>query len=184
MQINIVQGDAFAYSADVLALKYAQDLYGLDYDVVTHLNDHGIDLYDALPEIDHYSLRPTQACMGADSVLMIGVPELEQFGYEEVRSFGRNTLYSLAQTAPTTRQLMLTIHGPDVGLELCTAFRAQLDGLLDAIQAGQFPPWLDKIIIIENDPERANHLQYALDEALLEGILILHPAHGVISVTQ
>jgi hypothetical protein len=55
MEILIVEGDALKISADVLVLKYAQDLYGVDELVVNRLEAAGSQIED-LPRPGRYKL--------------------------------------------------------------------------------------------------------------------------------
>jgi hypothetical protein len=155
-------GDALSVRADVLALKYAQALYGVDHTVVARLSESGPDIMSLLPEVDGFSMIDSRGQIGARSVLFVGVKPLAQFGYQEIREFGRRVLASLAGANPKTKHLCLTIHGPGYGLDEVESFEAEVAGLLDAINSGDFPEELDKITIVERNRARADRLRHFL----------------------
>ena len=49
IRLEVVHGDALEYPTDVLALKFAQDLYGVDAKVVRRLPSNGISVESRLP---------------------------------------------------------------------------------------------------------------------------------------
>jgi hypothetical protein len=104
--IEVVSDDALKFSADVLALKYAQDLYGVDALVSDKLTQAGRHV--AFPPPWGFRLEQGAAGIGAERLLFIGVPALREFGYREIRDFGRKVLSSLAGKAPDTKHLALT----------------------------------------------------------------------------
>ena len=115
--IAIELGDALAFRADVLALKYAQSSYGLDAYVVERLYQAGQDITRLLPEVGKFRLVDPRGQFGFQSVLFVGVEPLNKFGYPEIRKFGLNVLASLADAAPKTRHVCVTIHGTGYGLD-------------------------------------------------------------------
>ena len=56
MEVLIVEGDALEISADVLVLKYAQDLYGVDELVFNRLEAAGSQVQERLPKPGGYGL--------------------------------------------------------------------------------------------------------------------------------
>src|SRR6266851_1970570 len=76
------------------------------------LSESGQDIMGLLPPTAGFRLIDSRGQIGALSVLFVGVKPLRQFGYEEIREFGRKVLVSLAGAKPKTRHLCLTIHGP------------------------------------------------------------------------
>jgi hypothetical protein len=95
-------------------------------------------------------------------VLFVGVKPLRQFGYSDIREFGRKVLESLAGEAPQTAHLALTLHGAGYGLDENEAFESEVAGLMDAIVSGDFPPALIRISIVERNHGRACRLQQLL----------------------
>lgn len=73
-------------------------------------------------------------------------------------------LQTLADIAPITRHLAMTIHGANCELDEIEAFLSQFKGYLDALQSGQFPPNLEKITIIDRNPQRVKRLHEAFEE--------------------
>jgi hypothetical protein len=162
IMIGVESGDALAFRADVLALKYAQALYGVDEAVVERFSEPGI--VDLMPKVAGFRLIDSRGRLGAQAVLFVGVKPLRQFGYQEIREFGRKVLVSLAGAKPNTKHVCLTVHGPGYGLDEAESFEAEIAGLLDAITTGDFPEALDRITIIERNPARAGRLKRFLSQ--------------------
>jgi hypothetical protein len=169
--ISVVPGDALGFSADVLALKFAQDLYGVDLKAHARFMQDGRTL--RLPAPGGSTLQESPRSIAAGKVLFLGVAPLYQFGYASIRDFGRRALEVLATEAPTTRHLALTVHGPGYGLDEAEAFESELAGVIDAIRAGTFPRSLEKVSFVEYLPERASRLSSALARLVPTGWLTL-----------
>ncbi|MGB6699767.1 MAG: hypothetical protein WBE80_13945 [Methylocella sp.] len=167
--ISVANGDALQFKADVLALKYAETLYGVDFAVFERLNEHG--LQSRLPKLAGFTLRDTEGCIGAKYVLFVGVKPLREFGYSEIREFARKVLASLAGKAPNVAHVALTIHGPGYGLDEIEAFESELAGIVDAVTSGEFPQALRSIAFIERNVGRARRLSAALKKLLPNGSL-------------
>jgi len=134
--------------------------------VVSLLSGRRRDIQAELPPPGDEILVATNGRLGCPEVLFVGVPPLRQFSYEQIRSFGRRVLRSLAAVAPHTKHLSLTIHGPGYGLDEAEAFRAEIAGLVDAITYAQYPPNLRTITFVEREEGRARRLN-----GILEGVL-------------
>lgn len=158
---TVEQGDILSRPGDVIALKHADALYGVDEVVYKKMLAAGREA-PRLPKIYGFTLHPTLGTTAATNVLFVGVEPLRGFGYEQIRSFGERVLTSLAGSLPSTKTLLLTVHGPGYGLDEVEAFSAELSGLLDAITSGDYPESLKDIIFVERNPGRASRLRYAL----------------------
>jgi len=155
MQIEIIHGDALEFVCDVLVLKHAQALYGVDSLVVHHLETAGSSIRDKLPKPYGFEIFLTRQALGAARVLFVGVPELRQFDYEAIRIFARRALMALAEALPATKHLAITLHGPGYGLDETEAFKAEIAGLLDATT---LPLSLETITFVEHNEGRARRL--------------------------
>lgn len=102
--------------------------------------------------------------------ILNGVGPLRQFGYGEIRAFGRKVLEALADEASQVRHVALAIHGPGYGLDETEAFDSEVAGLLDALRSGDFPADLNQITIVEANAERASQLAALLGELLSDGL--------------
>ncbi|MDQ3818644.1 MAG: hypothetical protein M3362_13335 [Acidobacteriota bacterium] len=169
--LSIEAGDALKFQADVLALKYAQAFYGVDEAVAQRLSIEDDDLALSLPRVYSFCLFPSKKAISAKAVLFVSVPSLDQFGYQEIREFGRKVLISLAGAAPEIRHLCLTINGPGYGLDEIEAFESEVAGILDAIKSGDFPQELQRITIIERNAARASRLSEVLARLLPSGLV-------------
>jgi len=166
---------------DVLALKYAQTLYGVDGAVFHRLEEHG--LRARLPKLAGFTFQDTRGCMGAKSVLFVGVKALREFGYPEIREFARKVLISLAGESPSAVHLALTIHGPGYGLDEIEAFESELAGIVDAVTGGDFPEALESITFIERNAGRGRRLSAALRKLLPDGSISID-SRGSVSVLE
>jgi hypothetical protein len=169
--VKVQQGDVLSYSADVLALKYAQDLHGADLDVYECLSKSSRELI-SLPTVGGAALVETDGLIPSSQVLFLGVPPLHQFDYPQIREFGRRVLAFLANQASGVRHLALTIHGPGYGLDEIEAFESELAGVADSVSLGHCPVDLARITFVERNPGRAQRLQEVLGEALPDGFLV------------
>lgn len=169
MRIEIVQGDATAIDADVLALKYAQDRYGLDRLVAERLREAGVSDRVMSPKPGGFRLLPSCKGIAARHILFVGVESLYTFEYKEIRAFGRKVLSSLAGEMPGAKRLLITVHGPGYGLDESEAFESELAGFLDAIGSGDIPESLELITIVERNPRRAKRLSSMLQQIIPQG---------------
>lgn len=171
LQISVTAGDVLKFDADVLALKYAQNLYGVDGAVYQQLAENGVQA--RLPKLSGFTLQETRGTISAKHVLFVGVKPLREFGYTEIREFARKVLVSLAGEVPSARRLALTIHGPGYGLHEIEAFESELAGVVEAITSGDFPEKLESISFVERNSGRARRLTAALRKILPEGSLLI-----------
>jgi hypothetical protein len=170
IRIEVQEGNALKFTADVLALKYAQDLYGADLAVYERLTEAGFKPA-SLPKVNGFKLIDTHGIIGADIVLFIGVVPLHEFGYQQIREFGRKVMVSLAGRVSQIEHLALTIHGPGYGLDEAEAFESELAGVVDAIVTHDCPVNLKQVSFIELNPGRAQRLRDVLSELIPEGTI-------------
>ncbi len=107
VELSVLHGDALTYHADLLALKHAQKLYGVDLAVATAAR---IDS-QALPEIGEELVVRQPIGVGAENLLFVGTQSLLMFGYEEIRRFSQSALTAAAKLTPAVREVCLTLHG-------------------------------------------------------------------------
>jgi len=175
IRISIENSDALTYRSDVLALKYAQELFGVDKAAVEAMRQSSSDPVSLLPSVGKSLLLPTAGQLEPLQVLFVGVPPLYQFRYLEMRQFSQTVLTVLARKAPLTRSLALTVHGPNYGLDEIECFRAILAGLLDQLASGDFPAQLEHIAIVELKKRRADRFVNELNQLLRTRELIVDP---------
>ncbi len=161
---TIEQGDITDFESDVIALKYAQQLYGADQVVAFALRNAGVAIDRNFPKIGDYLYVETQGCIRAHHALFVGVPPLREFGYQKIREFTLQVLKILSQEAPTTKHLVMTIHGPGYGLDENEAALAQIAGYFQAIRMGEVPIDIERISIIDKNVERVQRLRRAIDQ--------------------
>jgi len=115
--VKIEADNVLKFRADVLALKYADYLYGADRSVVNKISDIEPNIFDILPQNHQQLLIDSHGKLGAEKILFLGVGELYTFRYKEIRDFARRVLTTLFIEAPDTKHLALTIHGVGYGLD-------------------------------------------------------------------
>lgn len=169
IDIRVVNKDAFDVQADVLVLKYAQASRGLTRQVIERTEQAGfsIDLEQLTPW--NHLLTTSYEMTSTKKLLVIGTPPLGKFNYKEIREFGRKSMSILAEDAPRTQSVLLTIHGPGYGLDEAEAFESLVAGLMDSVQSDDFPAALKKIIFVERGPGRVKRMQAILDKLFPEG---------------
>src|SRR5947209_3710367 len=168
--IEIVTADVLNFEADVLALKFARDLYGADLVVHDKLASSGKEVH--LPEIGDVAWHSSNECLKTEKVLFVGVKPLNQFRYGEIREFASKVLNTLTDEKPETRHVALTLHGPGYGLDEIEAFKSELAGLLDAVNSGNYPPSLEVISFVERNSQRTERLQVVLDSLFPDGLIL------------
>ena len=134
--------------------------------VASSLSKVGIPIDNIRPQIDDYRYIDTKNGIKPHYALFVGVVDIFDFDYQHIRQFSAQVLRILANEAPHTHHLIMTIHGPGYGLDEIGAFNAQLAGYLDALQSGQLPFALEQITIIEIDPQRVQRLRQACEKSL------------------
>jgi hypothetical protein len=165
IEFSIEQGDITSFNADVLALKYAQEFFKTDKIIAYLLEQAGIDSIENIrPNIGEYRYLETKKSIQASYALFVGVPDLFEFTYQDIQEFAAQALKVLANIAPTTKHLAMTIHGANFGLDEIEALLSQFKGYIQALQSEQFPSSLEKITIIDVDLERIQRLKQAFDE--------------------
>lgn len=167
VKVEVIPGDALVVDADVLALKYAQDFYGVDKQVADRLQQ--ARARSITPRVGGYRIVSSEGAIAARSVLFVGVPALYDFGYREIREFSIKALSSLAGEASTTRVLALTLHGAGYGLDETECFLSEVAGLADAIASGDYPAKLEIVKLVEQNRGRAQRLGALLNAYLPEG---------------
>jgi len=171
ISVKVVNADALQYETDVLALKHAQGLYGVDLVVFRLLAEAGIDLRDQLPKIDGWLLVRSAQVVSAREILFLGVPPLGIFDYQTIRKFSRAALATLKGQRPAVKHLAMTLHGRGFGLDEAEAFRAEIAGLLDAVAAREAPPGLISVSILERDKNAAGRMTDLLRDILPAGVI-------------
>jgi len=184
VKVSVVHGDAFQIKADSLILKFAQATYGLDRDIEREFEQIGKPITSKLPKIDGYFFTESNGITSTKSIIFIGVPTLRQFGYKEIRDFGRKALVSLASSDPSIKKVLMTIHGPGYGLDEIEAFESQLAGIMDSVSSEDIPNNLSEIVFVERSQGRAQRLQLVLNGLFPTSIVPTRKSGGVKELTK
>lgn len=176
IEIDIVTGDARTAVTDVLAVKSGTDIYGVTAAVMKVLEAHGATDRKRITGSQVPLLVNAAGHLGARQVLFQPAPPLARFEYAEIREFSKNVLRALAMTNTRVRTLALTLHGIGYGLDEAESLRAEVAGLVDAVEADLCPPDLERVLIVEAHPGRVERLREELVRALPHGIVRPSPA--------
>lgn len=171
IKISLVEGDAFQVEGDTMILKFAQAAHGLDRDIIRELNLRGTSINKKLPKIWKSFFTESRKVTKTKNILFIGTPALWEFGYKEIREFGRKAMVSLSSHNSKCKSAVLTIHGPGYGLDETEAFEAQVAGMLDSVAAEDYPYTLREIIFVERSIGRAERLQTVLANLFPDGYI-------------
>jgi hypothetical protein len=167
--VSVKRVDALEFPADVLVLKYAQELYGVDMLAVRRLESASPWILDRLPAVDDHLSIACPPSIAAQSVLFMGVPTLTFFNYKAIRQFTRRALIALKTSQPATKSIAFTLHGAGYGLDETEAFLAELAGIVDVVDAGDYPESLISVTFVELNAARAQRMQERLALMLPNG---------------
>ena len=149
VKLSVIHGDVFEFDADVLVLKFARRLYGVDKAAVARLAGIGVQV--KLPDSGGFALQKTLGSMKPINVLFVGVKSLGEFAYSEIRDFAGSALVFIARNMPNIQSIALTIYGPGYGLDEVEAFESELAGVIQAVADGSLSPNLQSITFVERD---------------------------------
>ena len=184
IKISVIHGDAFQIKADCLVLKYAQTTYGLDRDIEREFEQIGEPITEKFPKVGGYYFTDSKGITSTKSIVFIGVQTLRQFGYKEIREFGRKALISLASSDPNIKSVIMTIHGPGYGLDEIEAFESQLAGIMDSISLDDIPNELSEIVFVERSQGRATRLQKVIESLFPTSQIPTQKSGGVKELTE
>ena len=158
VELKVITGDVLKYSSDLLVLKYAQASYGVDKKVVEVA---GIDA-STLPAAGDSILIQYPSGLASRNLLFLGVEPLVAFGYRSIREFSRRALASAVGIFPPVREIAMTLHGAGYGLDEIEAFESEVAGIVEALDADEYPRSLQTVSIIEWTNRRADRMREAL----------------------
>jgi len=169
--IEVQKADALKVKADVLIVKYAQELFGVDSLAYTQLAISHKNIESQLPKPDEFLLIESHGNPKADYVLFAGIGDIYKFRYKEIRSFAFNTLKHLGEIKSEIEHICITLHGVNYGLDETEAFKSEVAGIVDSIEKGFYPFSLKKVSVAELYESRANRLQNILNSLLPNGAI-------------
>lgn len=184
ISISVRTEDIRQINADVVALKYSQELVGAALAVAQALDITNSNMSSVLPSVGSSYLFAGQGLIHARQALFISVVPLKSFDYAEVRQFGYDVLNSLVATAPETRHLAMAVQGIGYGLDPAKALQSELQGCIDAINSALFPRGLAQITFTERSAQKASELNAVLVKILPEQSIetdVLEQITGTIS---
>jgi hypothetical protein len=154
--IVVDNNDVLRSQCDVLVLKYAQGFFGADLAVAKALGLSNRE--DEVLSPGKHLRIPTGGKLPSKRVLFVGVPQLWDFGYAEIREFSRNALSILADEDCEKASICMTMHGVGYGLDEKEAFSAQVAGLMEYLDTSDTAWRPETITIVERDANRAERI--------------------------
>lgn len=168
VKVRVEQGDVTTYPADLLVLKYAQGLHGVDAIVHASLTMASVSV--ELPNENGHTLVSGSNAVKADKVLFVGVKPLYRFEYADIQEFARRAVLIATSEYPRIQHLAITLHGPGYGLDEIEAFDAEVAGLAEGV-AQMRNAALGQITFVELNVIRADVLRARLQELVPDGEL-------------
>lgn len=166
VRFTVAHGDVRTARVDLVALKFAQQLWGADLAVAQVLIEAGVlrDEREIRPRPGDVQVIETRGAIAAPRVAFIGTPPLHEIGYDDLREFGR-TAVRVADRVPASH-VALTIHGPGFGLDDVEALLAEFAGCNQGLWV-KFSSVSD-VTFMEIHQPRAERLFAALEAALAD----------------
>jgi hypothetical protein len=172
MNIFVERADVAEFPCDVLVLKFAQAFFGVDKMVVGRLGRRAKDV--SLPSPGDHVFVPSKGLVAARTILLLGVVDLYEFDYAQIREFAKRSVHILTREMPDAAQIAMTVHGVNYGLDERESFLAQLAGLLEVFDDDTVSPALKRITIVEQNQNRASRLQQILEKNLPPALRLGH----------
>jgi len=166
--VEVVQGDVLDFSADVLALKYAQHYYGSDQAVSEVLVKNGVAADALKPTPGNYALVDSSGALRCPQVLFVGVPPVLEFGYGEIEKWAHRAIAIVAENYSGAVHVAITLHGPGFGLDEVEALHAEIRGVLSAARDAADPGRSIRVSIVDHTPARVERLQAALSKIIAD----------------
>jgi hypothetical protein len=158
LEFRIVKDSILKAQVDVIALKYAGAVHGVDKAVAAAID---FSFSERLQKIgEHVFVRVTTKEVAAKEVLFVRVAGLPTFRYKEIRAFGKCIIETVCTHRPQAKTLALTIHGPGYGLDEREAFLSLMSGLQAAKISSDSQ--LRSVSIFERSYSRFNRLEQIL----------------------
>ena len=174
MEISVQCDDVANVPADLLLLKYAQNLYGADQAIAVRLAARGICREsDIAPDNGEHFLIDSGRAIAATRTLFLGTPRLLAFRYREMTKFARRAIKLISDNRLPVRTLTTTVHGAGYGLDVAEALRALILGFQQGLATTTLPQ-LEKIIFVERNPRRCELLK-----SVLQGVELVSSPHIV-----
>jgi hypothetical protein len=162
VQLRVLEADALSYETDLLVLKHAQRSYGVDAKAV-----QGARINVAtLPAVGENLLVRAPSRVGPRNLLFIGVEPIHFFGYQFIRYFSRRAIAQADEALPSVREIAMTMHGIGFGLDETEAFESEVAGVIEALDADDYPHGLLTVTFVEQGASRAARMKNVLASLL------------------
>lgn len=167
LTLSLRAGDVLDEPADVLVLKHAQGLHGIELELIRRAAEAGRTPEDLAVAIGEARWIPEGRGSRAARLLVVGTEPLRDFSFGSIRRFARTAAQQVAGAGrPLT--VLVTLHGAGIGLDergaLQQLVRGWVEGHTQAARAGTQV----ELRLVERQRRRAERLQSAIDELFQE----------------
>jgi len=167
-RVEVVEGDALEFPADVLMVKDAPRSGGLDARVRKMFKGSGT-AGDNLEPGDYRLIEIKGSLtdrVKTNYVLRVGSVSIFDLDYGEIRKLGHNMLAALHDEGAAVKQAVTTLHGVNTALgnDEEEAFRSLLLGFADAFEEKKVPQSLESVTIIDREAFRIQLMRESLDK--------------------
>lgn len=174
IMVKVENVDAILHPSDILVLKHAQLLYGLDETVASRYCDYGGDTTVFAVSKNEARFFSSKGCVASSHILVVGTCPQYSLTYADIRYFAFLALKEISSQYPQATSCTFTLHGMKgdmYGLDEIETFTAELAGFIDALVAKFVPSGLNLITIAEINSQRAGRLSKHLDALFPNHIL-------------
>lgn len=162
--LRLIDGDLLTTAADLVCLKHAQSLYGVDQAAVAALVARGAAVEHELAAAPGaVVVVDTRGALTAPRAAFLGTVRLGELRYHELRILAGRML-ALGQREGAAR-LATTVHGVRAGLDEDEAILALVGGFVDTFQGGGGGR-VAEVLIVESNVARARRMRAALARGL------------------
>ena len=165
MDIEVVCGDVFEVKSDLLLMKYADVGGGVHRKAAALLMERKLCTpADLCPAPGQAVFIDSPPGLGPAAMMFLGIGELFDFGYAEMKRFAERAIELLAARRPAVSHVTTTIHGVGYGLDAAEAVQNLVLGFTEGIRKHFFAPGvsLNRITIIDRDASRVRVMSTAL----------------------
>lgn len=164
--ISIVNDNVLNVPSDLLLLKHAGGLYGVDRAVAEALFRANVCAPGQLDlAAGEHFIVDAGACMTPSRVMFLGTTNLRGFGYNEMREFAWNALLVLSEQHFTVQRLTTTIHGANYGMDVEESLQSLISGFQEGLESTR-ELRIGEIVIVERSSRRAEQLANLLNDRI------------------
>lgn len=181
IEFLIQLGNVLEVESDLLLLKYAQEFYGADKAVVFKLVSAGLCNRNQLePLSGEYVTLETMGIIAPKRVLLIGVPPLSNFTYDQMHLFARKAITIISNLGVPIRYITTTVHGAGYGLDGGESLQRLVRGFQEGLLKHNLSA-LQRITFLTLGDRAERMLNNTLKMMILESTPVIKSEHTPLS---